>query len=298
MSFKIAGIGEVLWDVFPAGTKLGGAPANFAYHARALGAAGSVVSRVGDDAAGREILAQLQALGLATDSVAVDRSHPTGSVTVQLAADGQPRYTIHQGVAWDHLVADSAGIAAVSTADAVCFGSLAQRCDPSRVAIRALLARSHPSALRIFDVNLRQDFYSQELIEDSLELANVLKLNDTELPVLARLLEVRASSEKEQLVELADRFGLRLVAYTCGARGSMLWDGGEWSESEAPRIEVKDTVGAGDAFTAAVALGMLAGWPIQKIGAFASELAAYVCSCDGATPPIPEHLRRCVTADV
>ncbi|MDB6150405.1 MAG: sugar kinase, ribokinase [Chthoniobacter sp.] len=291
MSFKAVGIGEVLWDVFPSGKKMGGAPANFAYHAYALGATASVVSRVGDDALGREILARLQTLGLPTDCVGIDSDYPTGTVTVEVAADGQPQYTIHEGVAWDHLAADAAALAAVKSADVVCFGSLGQRCEPSRTAIRTMIASSPRTALRIFDINLRQTFFSRELIQGSLEIANILKLNDTELPVLVRLLNLSGADEQQQLAELAERYGLRLVAYTCGARGSMLYDGARWSEHSGIAIEVKDTVGAGDSFTAAVAIGMLAGWDLQTMGDRANEIAAYVCSCDGATPPMPEHLR-------
>ena len=290
MSFKVVGIGEVLWDLFPTGKKLGGAPANFAYHASALGAEARVISRVGNDELGREILARFEALGLPTDCTSIDLAHPTGTVTVQLAADGQPHFTIHEGVAWDHLVADSTSLAAVAGADAVCFGSLGQRCAPSNMAIRTMLAASPAKALRIFDVNLRQDFYSRELIEGSMEVANVLKLNDTELPVLGRLLGVKALADKEQLAELAGRFGLRLVVYTCGARGSMLYDGTRWTEHPGRAVEVKDTVGAGDSLTAAVTMGMLAGWDLETIGERANEIAAYVCSCEGATPPMPAHL--------
>jgi fructokinase len=291
MSFKVVGLGEVLWDLLPSGRKIGGAPANFAYHSHALGADARLVSRVGADALGTELLADLELLGLSTDYISIDRTHPTGTVTVQLAADGQPRYTIHEGVAWDYLVADSTAVACTTTADAICFGSLAQRCAPSHSAIRTLLTASRPDALRIFDVNLRQDFYSRELIESSLELANVLKLNDTELPVLARLLGVTSLLNKQQLAELADRYGLRLVAYTCGARGSILYDGTRWTEHPAQAVDVKDTVGAGDSLTAAVAIGMLAGWDLGTIGNRATNIAGYVCSCEGATPSLPADLR-------
>jgi fructokinase len=287
----VVGIGEVLWDLFPNGKKMGGAPANFAYHARSLGAEARVVSRVGNDTLGREILAQLEAIGLSSQCISVDLAHPTGTVSVELTADGQPHYVIREAVAWDHLVADAAAFAAVSDADAVCFGSLAQRCAPARAAIRTLLAHAPRTALRIFDVNLRQDFFSKELIERSLEVANVLKLNETELPVLARLLGVRGLTDRQQLAELAERFALRLVAYTCGARGSILYDGTRWSEQAGRLVEVKDTVGAGDSLTAAVTMGMLAGRDLETIGERASDIAAYVCSCEGGTPPLPEHLR-------
>jgi len=291
MSFKVVGIGEVLWDLFPSGKKMGGAPANFAYHARALGADARVVSRVGNDALGREILAQFETIGLSNECISVDLARPTGTVSVELMADGQPHYVIHEDVAWDHLVADAKAVEAVSSADAVCFGSLAQRCAPAQAAIRTMLEKSPRTALRIFDVNLRQDFFSRDLIEHSLELAHVLKLNDTELPMLTRLLGVRGITEKQQLAEIAGRFGLRLVAYTCGARGSLLYDGAQWSEHAGRRVEVKDTVGAGDSLTAAVTIGMLAGWDLETIGERANDIAAYVCSCEGGTPLLPAHLR-------
>lgn len=296
MSFKVIGIGEVLWDVFPGGKKLGGAPANFAYHAHALGADAYVVSRVGNDALGREIVAALDSLGLATTCVSIDPTRPTGTVTVEVTPDGQPRYTIHEGVAWDYLNADTATFERAAAADAICFGSLAQRSADSRAAVRSLLEVSRPAALRIFDVNLRQNFYSRDVIEGSLEVANVLKLNDAELPILARLLGLKENAEQVQLAELAQRHGLRLIAYTRGSRGSMLFDGKEWSEHAAREIDVKDTVGAGDAFTGAVAMGMLAGWDLPMIGRRANEIAAYVCTCDGATPPLPEELKAAFKA--
>ncbi len=290
MSFKVVGIGEVLWDLFPTDRKLGGAPANFAYHAGALGAEAYLISRVGNDVLGHEILARLGELGIRTECIATDLAHPTGTVTVQLAADGQPCFTIHESVAWDHLTADSPSVAAVAGADVVCFGSLGQRCETSHAAVRTLLQASSPSALRIFDVNLRQDFYSRELIEDSLEMANFLKLNDSELPVLARLLGLSGLTDKQQLAELAERYSLRLVVFTCGARGSMFYDGSLWSEHSAPTVDVKDTVGAGDSLTAAVAMGVLSGWTLDTIGERANAIAAYVCSCEGATPPMPAYL--------
>jgi fructokinase len=288
--YKILGIGEVLWDMLPSGKQMGGAPANFAFHARSMGADASIVSRVGDDALGREIIERLFALGVPTCAVSLDGSHPTGTVDVELAADGQPRYIIHEGVAWDHLLPDAMETA--EEADAVCFGTLAQRCEPSRTAIRAMVEASKPNALRIFDVNLRQDFYSREVIEGSLELANVLKLNDAELPVLADLVGLRADAAREQIAELTKRFGLRLVAYTRGAEGSWLYDGKRWSEHPGVRAKVKDTIGAGDSFTAAVTMGMLLGWDIDRISEVANRVAAFVCSCEGGTPQLPEELRR------
>jgi fructokinase len=291
MSFKVVGVGEVLWDLLPSGRQLGGAPANFAYHARALGAEAWVVSRVGDDALGREILQRLKSLEVPTSLISVDSVRPTGTVSVDLAADGQPRFTIHEGAAWDNLQPEASAMELMPTVDAVCFGSLAQRCEPSRSTIRALVGATPREAIRVFDVNLRQKFYSRESIEESLAHANVLKLNDAELPVLAELLNVHGSIE-QQLETLARRFQLRFIAYTRGAHGSLLYAGGKWSDHPGVSVKVKDTVGAGDAFTAAVALALLARWEPDEINRFANEVAAFVCSCAGAMPSMPGRLRR------
>lgn len=290
MKSKVLAVGEILWDLLPSGKQLGGAPANFAYHAHALGAESRVVSRVGDDPLGREILARLHALGLPTDGVGVDTVAPTGTVSVELAADGQPRFTIHEDVAWDRLAADEASLAFAAQADAVCFGSLAQRSEPSRSCIRKLVTAAPVAALRVFDINLRQHFYSREIVEESLRLANALKLNDTELPVLAAMFGL-GGSVREQLATLAERFGLRAVALTRGAHGSLLLAGGAWSEHAGLTVKVVDSVGAGDAFTAAMALGLLAGRPLDEINRHANEVAAYVCSQPGATPVLPASFK-------
>jgi len=290
VKFKLVGIGEVLWDMLPAGRQMGGAPANFVYHAGALGADARVVSRVGDDELGREIIRRLEELGVPTDCVEVDATAPTGIVSVSLTEDGQPQFTIHQNVAWDRICGDGAARTAVAAADAVCFGTLAQRNEISRQTIRGLLKTVPAQSLRIFDVNLRQHFYSPELIEQSLELANVLKVNETELPRLAEMFEL-AGDERAQIGELTRRFNLWLVAYTRGARGSLLHSEGCWSEHPGLPTRVADTVGAGDSFTAALALGLLADWPLDEINHRASEVAAYVCSQTGAMPSLPEQLR-------
>jgi fructokinase len=288
---RVLAIGEILWDLLPGGRQLGGAPANFAYHAHALGADARLVTRVGDDPLGHEILERLGALGVSTDLVAVDPAAPTGTVSVELLEGGQPRFTIHDDVAWDELSVTPAALDAAVHAEAVCFGTLGQRCQTSRRAIRALVAASPPTGLRVFDVNLRQAFYSREVIEASLELASVLKVNDDELPVVAQVLGLPGSPD-EQVVDLAGRFDLRLVALTRGARGSRLYSRGRWADHPGLRIEVADTVGAGDAFTAALALGCLAGWDLDAINEAANELAAFVCSQPGATPPLPDRLRH------
>ena len=290
MNFKVVGIGEALWDLLPAGRQMGGAPTNFAYHARALGAEAQLITRVGNDDLGRELVDRLKKLGVPTDCVEVDAEKPTGTVTVTVEHDGQPRFIIHEGVAWDNLTGESAARIAVSQADAICFGTLGQRLEPARSTILSLVRATPATALRIFDINLRQHFYSQSIIEESLRLANVLKVNDTELPRLAEMFSL-TGGERAQIAQLAARNKLSVVAYTRGERGSLLFVEGQWSDHPGVRAKVVDTVGAGDAFTAAMALGLLGGWDVDAIHQRASEVAAYVASFAGATPDLPDHLR-------
>jgi fructokinase len=287
--FRVVGLGEVLWDLLPDGKQLGGASANFAYHAQTLGAEARLISRVGNDPLGHELLERLRSLQMRTDGITVDPSAPTGTVSVELSPAGQPTFTIQENVAWDHIAVSDFALATVARADAMCFGSLAQRNEISRATIRSLLGSSRPDALRIFDVNLRQNFFSLEVIKESLQLANVLKISDEELPVLARLFGLRGETA-EQLAELALRFDLRMVALTCGARGSLFYSRGGYSEVNGLPIQVVDTVGAGDAFTAMLTIGLLAGWPLDEINRRANEVAAYVVSQPGATPQLPAHL--------
>ncbi len=288
---RILAVGEILWDLLPDGKQLGGAPANFAYHAHALGAEAMLVSRVGDDPSGNEILSRLRALGLPIEGVAVDPDAPTGTVTVELSPDGQPRFTIHEDVAWDRITVDEVSFRHASHVGAVCFGSLAQRGEPSRTSVRRLVAATPAEALRVFDTNLRQHFYSAAVIETSLELANVLKLNDQELPVVAGMFGLRGDV-RAQLAALAQRFRIRAVALTRGAQGCLLLADGIWSEHPGFPVNVIDTVGAGDAFTAAMTLGLLARWTPDVINRHANEVAAFVCSQRGATPALPANLKR------
>jgi len=287
---KIVALGEVLWDLLPEGRMLGGAPANFAVHAHALGAEAHLVSRVGQDALGSEIIETLAAKGLPVDDVQVDPAAPTGTVSVELGAGGLPQYVIHERVAWDAIAATPGALAMMAGADAVCFGSLAQRSLVSRGGIRALVGATPERALRIFDINLRQHYFSTEIVVASLGLANVLKLNETEMPVLAAMFDLDGDLPR-QLEALAARFGLRAVALTLGARGSMLLVDGVLSEHPGVKVEVRDTIGAGDAFTAVLCLGLLAGWPPDRINERASTVAAFVCSQVGATPELPGELR-------
>lgn len=288
--FQVAGIGEVLWDLLPEGRQLGGAPANFAYHAHSLGAQAHVISRVGDDADGRAILCRFEELGLSGADLQVDPSAPTGTVTVAVRGEGIPEYTIHEGVAWDRISVTPDAQALVRGCDVVCFGSLAQREETSRKAVQQLLASAPQAAWRIFDINLRQHFYGRDVIARSLELANVLKLNDAELPIVSAMLGVPGSAE-QQIEELAARYQLEVVALTLGAKGSLLFRANQWSSCGGQPVEVRDTVGAGDAFTAALAMGLLKGMDLDAVHEAAAEVARFVCSCPGGTPRLPDTLR-------
>ena len=290
MAFKILALGEVLWDLLPAGRQLGGAPANFAFQCRSLGADAAVVTRVGDDDLGREVLVRFPALGLPTDTVQIDPVSPTGTVDVSLAADGQPRYTIRADVAWDRIEPTALAKARAASADAVCFGSLAQRDEPSRSSIRSLVKMTRAGSLKIFDVNLRPPFVDRGVIEESLALADVLKLNDAELPELAAICGL-PSETREAMAALALRFDLALVALTRGSHGSLLLADGVWSNHPGVPVLVSDSIGAGDAFTAALVIGRLAGHPLEAINGHANEVAAFVCSRPGGTPVLPEEFK-------
>ena len=292
MNSNVIGVGEVLWDLLLTGTQLGGAPANFAYHAHALGAQAQVITRVGKDDHGREIIRRFHEMGLPETTVQIDETVPTGTAKVVLSGDGLAHFTIQENVAWDHIAVTPAALAAASEAHAICFGSLAQRCEPSRNTIQQLVAAAPADALKVFDINLRQQFYSRGGIEQSLELASVLKLNDDELPSLAAMFNLTGSTE-DQIGQLAQTFSLRLVALTRGANGSLLYqkanDNNEarWSDCPSRPVKVVDTVGAGDSFTAAMVLGLLRKMDLDEINTIANEVARYVCSQPGATPTMP-----------
>jgi len=291
LKLKLLGIGEVLWDLLPGGRQLGGAPANFAYHASALGAHGIIVSRIGPDALGTELLATFQKLGLDTSFIEIDPAAATGTVSVQVASDGQPQFAIQEPVAWDAIGVSQPARAIASQADAICFGTLAQRHSVSRQSIRTLVRLSPPAALRILDVNLRQNYYSPELIAESLGLANLLKVNDAELPRIGAMFGLEGDN-RSVIERLAERFDLQTVALTRGAHGSLLYSKGFWHDHPGVSGRVVDTVGAGDSFTAAMTIGLLAGWPLEIVNARANEVAAVVCAHAGATPPIPDPVSQ------
>jgi fructokinase len=286
---RIVAIGETLWDVFPDGAVWGGAPGNVACHAAGLGAAGVIVSRVGRDDLGDRGIATLESLGVDCRHMQRDEARPTGTVAVSLVPAGDARYEFAADVAWDHLAWRPALAALATDAAAFCFGTLGQRSEVSRQTIRRFLAVAR--GMRVFDVNLRQQFHSPELIRESLALADVLKLNEEELPVVAAACGIAAADPVAALRELAARHRLRLAALTRGATGSVLVAAGHTSLRPALATAIVDTVGAGDAFTAAVIVGLLHDKPLAAIHDHAARLAAFVCGHRGATPAIPESLR-------
>lgn len=285
--FTIVGLGEILWDLLPGGKQLGGAPANFAFHAQALGAQSYVVSAVGDDMSGHEILDRLKQLGLDSRYIAIDDDHPTGTVSVALDADGTPDFTIHENVAWDFIPLSDDMLRLASKVDAVCYGSLAQRSDVSRKTILSFIRATSGACLRVYDVNLRQSFYSREIINETLALSHVLKLNDEELPLVAELCAV-SGNETEILQQLLTKYNLKLIALTRGKNGSRLFTPDEDSGIAGKSLPVADSVGAGDAFTAALVMGLIKKLPIATIHRQADALASFVCTQKGATPILPK----------
>lgn len=282
----IIGLGEILWDMIPEGKQLGGAPTNFVYHCKLMGAKSYVLSSVGDDEAGTEILDLTKALGLDVSHIQQDKQHPTGTVSVWIDKEGFPEYTIHEKVAWDYIRQIPEDLELSRRADAICFGSLAQRNTVSRKSMMKILESSPNDCLRVFDINLRQHFYTREVIEESLKLASILKLNVDELKVVSDLLDINGS-ENEILEKLIRTFKLELAALTKGSEGSVLLSRSGLSVYNSEAVEVADSIGAGDSFTAALVIGLLNKLPLQKIHKAASDLAAYVCTQRGATPEVP-----------
>lgn len=283
--YTIAGIGELLWDCFEKARIIGGAPANFAYHCHALGARSNVISCVGNDKSGRDLLTALKRLGLGDTYVYRNDTHQTGSVDVSLNDDGLPSFTINEDVAWDYIPFNDSIQELASRVHAVCFGTLAQRSETSRRTIRSFVHAMSKNSLRVLDVNLRGNFYDAALIRSCMRLANCVKLNDQELPVVADLLGLKGT-EDQILAALIDEFDLLLLALTKGKNGSRLIGIEEDSFMEAPQVPIADTVGAGDAFSAAMVIGFLENYPIPVIHKKASYLASYVCTCRGATPVV------------
>lgn len=288
----VVGMGEALWDVLPDGKKIGGAPANFAFHAGQAGMDSRVVSAVGKDALGEEALATLEGKGLNIEAVArVD--FPTGVVNVSLGEQGIPQYDICEGVAWDNIPFTPALANLASQAQAVCWGSLAQRNEVSRKTIFSFLDAmpSDEERLKVFDINLRQQFYTLEIIEASCHRANVLKINDEELVLVSELLRLGAGSPEVLCRSLMERYGLRILVLTCGANGSYVFTPVETSYRVTPKVQVADTVGAGDSFTATLVGELLRNTPVGVAHEHAVEVAAYVCTQQGAMAEWPDSLR-------
>lgn len=278
------GLGELIWDFLPGGRQLGGAPTNFAYMSRLLGNESVVASRIGDDDLGREAFERLAGLGVSTEYLQVDRDHPTGTVGVRLDEHGEANFALNENSAWDYIEWTSRWAELSLKADVVCFGTLGQRVEPARRTIMRFLEATRPAALRIFDLNLRHTFFNREMLERSLKLATIIKLNQPELSTLGGILGFSADTEERLAKRLLDQFALELVAITRGARGSLLVTADELSDHGGVRVQVKDTIGAGDAFLAALAHYYLRRAPLAHISEAANRIGAWLATQEGATP--------------
>lgn len=286
----IVGIGEVLWDMLPEGKKLGGAPCNFAFQTGQFGLDSIAVSAIGEDILGKEIIAGLDQKGIKYHLDFVP--FPTGTVQVELDSNGVPQYEITDNVAWDNIpFTDSLEIMAKNT-KAVCFGTLAQRHEVSRNTINSFIDAIplENDPLIIFDINLRQDFYTKDIICNSLHRCNILKINDEELDIVSRLLGLPEIDFQEKCRILMSDFNLNILILTCGINGSYIYSKDIVSFQTTPRVEIADTVGAGDSFTAAFVASILKGKSISEAHRRAVEVSAYVCSQKGAMPKLPESL--------
>lgn len=290
MKNKVAGIGELLWDVLPEAEKLGGAPINFAYHVSALGAEAVAISTIGSDRRGEKAIKELQSRGVNTAYISVSDQFDTGYVTARVDSKGVASYEFPDDVAWDHLAINSAAQQCAAELKAICFGTLAQRSDSARSAIQRYLGTTSEKTIKVYDLNLRQNFYSRDIIETSLKICTVLKLNDDELGLISSLF-LLDGSEYEQIEALLTHFDLELAILTKGSNGSVLITREDISRHQGFAAEVVDTIGAGDSFTAAVVTGLLCNKPLAEINEKANRLAAYVCSQPGAMPPVPQHYR-------
>ena len=283
------GLGEALWDVLPEGKQLGGAPANFAYHAGQHGFESVAVSALGNDALGDETAEMLDAKHLNYVMPRVD--FPTGTVQVQLDANGVPTYDICQNVAWDNIpfTEDIKNVA--ENAVCVCWGSLAQRSEVSRTSINQFLDATPADCLKVFDINLRQHFYTKEIIDESMRRCNVLKINDEELVIIGRMFGYGGLDMEDKCWLILGKYNLDMLVLTCGVNGSYVFTPGSMSRQDTPCVEVADTVGAGDSFTAAFCAAILQGRSIAEAHKLAVNVSAYVCTQNGAMPEIPARLK-------
>ncbi len=281
----VVGLGEILWDVFPERKVLGGAPANFAYHASQFGFNGYAVSAIGEDLLGKEILSSLEEKNL--NYLLETTDFPTGTVQVTLSGAGIPQYEICENVAWDNIPFTPRTENLAKNTKVVCFGSLAQRNEVSRASIRKFVETVPDDSLKIFDINLRLNYYTKEIIDESLKLSNMMKLNDEEVVKIAKLFHWEGT-EEEICKKLLHDYSLQIVILTKGTQGSYVFTSEKVSFAPSPRVHVADTVGAGDSFTAGFVAAYLNGLPIEEAQQLAAEVAAYVCQQHGAMPKLAD----------
>tara|TARA_R110002095_G_scaffold81714_6_gene71035 strand:+ start:212 stop:1129 length:918 start_codon:yes stop_codon:yes gene_type:complete len=293
----VIGLGELLWDCFGDERRPGGAPANVAFQANQLGCRGTVVTRVGQDALGTELLDFLTQQQLSTEYVQVDATYPTGTVTVEFTDANDPQYTIHEQVAWDHLQFNDTLAALMNEAQAVCFGTLAQREGDAREAIHQCLAATHADCLVVYDVNLRQHYFDPGWIKRSLTAAKVVKLNQEEAHVLSGLLEIAAKDLQAFALQLQQQYGVEAVCITRGAEGCLIYAGDRDYDIPGTPVDVADAVGAGDAFTAALISRRLLGWSWERAALFANRVGGMVASQAGAMPVLRAEF-ECLSQEI
>lgn len=280
----VIGLGEILFDIVGSSEELGGAPANFAYHAGRLGADAYIISTIGDDLRGKKAIDELEKRKLTTEAITVSPGHETGYVRADIDEEGIASYHFPDDIAWDNITLSNLAIELVQQADGICFGTLAQRSEVSRKAIAKCLDLAPEKAIKVYDINLRQNFYSKEIIQSSLKYADMLKLNDDELPVVADFFGLQGNP-KEILNSLVRDFNLQLAVLTRGGEGSLLVSPAGASDHPGTPVEdLKDTIGAGDSFTASTLINLLKGKELDIINQEANQVAATVCGFRGAMP--------------
>ena len=289
MKRYIVGLGEALWDVLPEGKKLGGAPANFAYHAAQFGLDTIAISALGEDKLAEETIDALKEHNL--NYLMPRVPYPTGTVQVTLTGDGIPTYDIKENVAWDNIPLTDEMLEIAKNARAVCFGSLAQRNVVSRENIHKFLDATPNDCVKIFDINLRQQFYTKEVIKESLKRCNILKINDEELVLIGRMFGYPGLDIENKCWLILGKYNLDMLVLTCGTNGSYVFTPGQMSFQETPKVEVADTVGAGDSFTGSFVGSILNGKPVPEAHKTAVQVSAFVCTQNGAMPVVPDRLK-------
>ncbi|BCS84706.1 MULTISPECIES: carbohydrate kinase family protein [Prevotella] len=285
----VVGLGEALWDVLPEGKKLGGAPANFSFHASQFDLNSVAVSALGEDALAEETIKQLEEKDLKYEMPRVP--YPTGTVQVELDTDGVPTYDIKENVAWDNIPFTKSIENIARNTRAVCFGSLAQRNVVSRETIQKFLDVTPTDCIKIFDINLRQQFYTKEVIQDSLKRCNMLKINDEELVIIGRMFGYPGLDIENKCFLILGKYNLDILVLTCGVNGSYVFTPGKVSYQPTPKVEVADTVGAGDSFTGSFCAAILSGKSVEEAHKLAVNVSAFVCTQNGAMPALPKKFK-------